>query len=96
MNDTSRDQATSLPLRIGLALSGGGFRASIFHLGVIRRLERTGMRWRLEGAQAILGLRATYLNEDWDGFWEHYTAAEKERLYGELNLDNSHAYRATG
>jgi predicted acylesterase/phospholipase RssA len=25
--------------RIGLALSGGGFRASIFHLGVIRRLE---------------------------------------------------------
>ena len=26
-------------LKIGLALSGGGFRASIFHLGVIRRLE---------------------------------------------------------
>ena len=28
---------------IGLALSGGGFRASIFHLGVIRRLEELGM-----------------------------------------------------
>jgi predicted acylesterase/phospholipase RssA len=25
--------------RIGLALSGGGFRASIFHLGVIRHLD---------------------------------------------------------
>lgn len=29
--------------RIGLALSGGGFRASIFHLGVIRRLEELGI-----------------------------------------------------
>lgn len=31
------------PKRIGLALSGGGFRASIFHLGVIRRLEELGI-----------------------------------------------------
>lgn len=30
-------------LKIGLALSGGGFRASIFHLGVIRRLEELGI-----------------------------------------------------
>ena len=29
--------------RIGLALSGGGFRAAIFHLGVIRRLEELGI-----------------------------------------------------
>jgi predicted acylesterase/phospholipase RssA len=29
--------------KIGLALSGGGFRASIFHLGVIRRLEELGI-----------------------------------------------------
>ena len=42
MNDTLKDKSTSL-LRIGLALSGGGFRASIFHLGVIRRLEELGI-----------------------------------------------------
>ncbi len=30
-------------MKIGLALSGGGFRASIFHLGVIRRLEELGI-----------------------------------------------------
>lgn len=29
--------------RLGLALSGGGFRAAIFHLGVIRRLEEIGL-----------------------------------------------------
>jgi predicted acylesterase/phospholipase RssA len=34
--------ATSGP-KIGLALSGGGFRAAIFHLGVIRRLEELGI-----------------------------------------------------
>ena len=43
MNGTSTDEATSKLPRIGLALSGGGFRASIFHLGVIRRLEELGI-----------------------------------------------------
>ena len=32
------------------------------------RMEQTGMRWRIAGAQAILGLRALYVNEDWDAF----------------------------
>ncbi len=36
---SATNSAPSSPKRIGLALSGGGFRASIFHLGVIRRLE---------------------------------------------------------
>jgi NTE family protein len=30
-------------LRIGLALSGGGIRAAVFHLGVLRRLAEAGM-----------------------------------------------------
>ena len=33
MEATSNDETTLKSLRIGLALSGGGFRASIFHLG---------------------------------------------------------------
>lgn len=35
--------AISRRAKLGLALSGGGFRASIFHLGVIRRLEELGI-----------------------------------------------------
>ena len=41
MNDTSKDENPSTPPRIGLALSGGGFRASIFHLGVYSSSRRT-------------------------------------------------------
>ena len=45
MSDSlSQKQSKTTPkLKIGLALSGGGFRASIFHLGVIRRLEELGI-----------------------------------------------------
>lgn len=41
--------------KIGLALSGGGFRASIFHLGVIRRLEELGIMPRLSVISAVSG-----------------------------------------
>ena len=54
MNDTLKDKSTSL-LRIGLALSGGGFRASIFHLGVIRRLEELGIMKCVHVISAVSG-----------------------------------------
>jgi len=84
-----------LYLAAGYPIGSGVAEGACRHL-VKDRLERTGMRWRLEGAQAILDLRATYLNGDWDQFWEHYTTAEKKRLFGQLNFDNSMAYRAAG
>ena len=55
MNDTSKDKGTSLGLRIGLALSGGGFRASIFHLGVIRRLEELGIMKYVHTISSVSG-----------------------------------------
>ena len=44
------ETGTETGLKVGLALSGGGFRASIFHLGVIRRLEELGI---LKGVAVI-------------------------------------------
>ncbi|HEY1206681.1 MAG: patatin-like phospholipase family protein [Bryobacteraceae bacterium] len=41
--------------RIGLALSGGGFRASIFHLGVIRRLEELEIMKDVDAISAVSG-----------------------------------------
>src|SRR6266850_4899401 len=41
--------------RIGLALSGGGFRASIFHLGVIRRLEELRIMKDVEVISSVSG-----------------------------------------
>ena len=52
--------------RIGLALSGGGFRASLFHLGVIRRLEELGIMKKVDVVSSVSGgsiLAAFYLCE---------------------------------
>ena len=40
---------------IGLALSGGGFRAAIFHLGIIRRLEELGIMKDVDVISAVSG-----------------------------------------
>lgn len=45
------------------------------------RFEQTGMRWRPPGAQAMLQLRATYLNDDWDAYCDYRIERETERLY---------------
>jgi hypothetical protein len=39
------------------------------------------MRWHPDGAQAMLNLRATYLNEEWEPFWAYHVEQEDERLY---------------
>ncbi len=54
------------PARIGLALSGGGFRASVYHLGTIRYLEQTGIMPRVEVMSTVSGgsiIGAYYLVE---------------------------------
>lgn len=45
------------------------------------RMERAGMRWSVEGAQAMLDLRSIYLNGDWDEFTKYRIQRETERLY---------------
>lgn len=45
------------------------------------RMEQSGMRWSLAGAQAVLLQRAVVKNDDWDAFWSFYIASERDRLY---------------
>ena len=45
------------------------------------RLEQTGMRWTVEGAQAMLHVRALYLNDQWEEFQEYRVEQEQARLY---------------
>ena len=49
------------------------------------------MRWELEGAQAILSLRAIYLDDLWDQFITYRVTTEQSRLYGK---DAQHATAA--
>ncbi len=46
------------------------------------RMERTGMRWEIEGALSVLQLRSTYLNGDWHQFVEYRIQREQKALYG--------------
>jgi hypothetical protein len=47
-------------------------------------MERTGMRWLPSGAQAMLDLRGTYLNGEWNDFWGFHVEHEDQRLYGQM------------
>jgi len=53
----------------GLDIGSGQVEAACKHV-VAARMKRSGMRWSPAGAQAVLSLRCTWLNEDWDDFWE--------------------------
>lgn len=68
-------------LAAGYPVGSGVVEGACRHL-VKDRMERTGMRWLPSGAQAMLDLRATYLNGDWEAFWIFHVAQEDERLYG--------------
>jgi hypothetical protein len=41
----------------------------------------SGMRWEIEGAQPLLDLRVTHLNDEWDSFIEHHIHTEQKHLY---------------
>ena len=42
-------------MKIGIALSGGGFRASLFHLGVLRRIAELGWLARVDAISGVSG-----------------------------------------
>jgi len=42
------------------------------------------MRCLPSGAQAMLALRATYLNREWNAFWTFHVTQEDQRLYGKI------------
>jgi hypothetical protein len=69
-------------LAAGYPIGSGVAEGACRHL-VKDRLERTGMRWSLPGAQATLHLRALYLNGDWSAFVEHRIQQEQSALYGQ-------------
>jgi NTE family protein len=53
--------------RIGLALSGGGFRAAAFHLGVFRKLESIGLLWKIDLLSCVSGgsIAGGFLAANW-------------------------------
>ena len=67
-------------LAAGYPIGSGVAEGACRHL-VKDRMEQTGMRWTVEGAQAMLHVRALYLNDQWEEFLEHRMEQEQTRLY---------------
>jgi hypothetical protein len=50
------------------------------------RMECTGMRWERGNAQAMIQLRALYLNDEWHRFIAYRIEKEQTRLYGNYGI----------
>jgi len=67
-------------LRDGLPISTGVIEGACRYL-VKDRMDRTGARWSLAGAEAVLRLRALLASGDFDTYWKFHLAREKERVH---------------
>jgi hypothetical protein len=72
-------------LAAGYPIASGVIEGACRHL-VKDRMERAGMRWTIDGAQAMLDLRGTYINDQWFAFQAHRMHAETQRLYPQPQL----------
>ena len=68
-------------LAAGYPIGSGVAEGACRHL-VKDRLKQTGMRWTVAGAQAMLHVRALYLNDQWEEFVEYRIGREQAGLYG--------------
>jgi predicted acylesterase/phospholipase RssA len=66
------------PGRIGLTLSGGGLRATLFHLGVVRLLFETGLLPRVKFIGGVSGgaILAMHLGLQWERYCANAAAFE--------------------
>ena len=72
-NTTDKDNESS-PLV--LCLSGGGFRATFFHLGVVRRLATAGWLEKVTHVFAVSG--GSILAAHMALYWESYTSSDDD------------------
>jgi hypothetical protein len=67
-------------LAAGWPIATGVIEGACRHL-VGDRLDITGARWGLQGAEAVLKLRALHTNGDFAAYWRHHLAQEHRRVH---------------
>jgi hypothetical protein len=67
-------------LQNGWPIATGVIEGACRHL-VKDRMDITGARWGLDGAEAILKLRAIRCNDDFDAYWRFHLAQEHQRVH---------------
>ncbi|MCY4029879.1 MAG: ISKra4 family transposase [Acidobacteria bacterium] len=73
-------------LAAGYPIATGVIEGACRHL-VRDRMELTGARWRLVGAEAVLKLRALRASGDFDAYWDFHEAREYERNHAQRYAD---------
>lgn len=66
----------------GLPIASGPVEGACKNL-IKDRMERSGMRWSEDGAEAMLKLRAIYLSGDLAEYWAFHIREDQRRLYPE-------------
>jgi len=67
-------------LKEGRPIATGVIEGACRHL-IKDRMDITGARWGLDGADAVLKLRALCSNGDFDNYWAFHVAQERRRVH---------------
>ena len=67
-------------LTAGWPIATGIIEGACRHL-VADRMDITGARWSVDGAEAVLKLRALRANNDFDTYWRFHLARERQRVH---------------
>lgn len=71
----------------GWPIATGVIEGACRHL-IKDRMDLTGARWGLTGAEAVLKLRALTSNGDFDAYWTYHVDQEKHRVHTSRYRDN--------
>ncbi len=72
----------------GLPIASGSVEGACKNL-IKDRMERSGMRWSSDGAEAMVKMRAVYLSRDFEEYWNWHIARELRRLYPKAHWEAS-------
>jgi hypothetical protein len=73
-------------LKQGLPIATGAIEGACRYL-IKDRMDITGARWRLEGAEAILKLRSIKSSGDFEDYWKFYKTQSHTRIYSSQYQD---------
>ena len=76
-----------IALKSGFPIASGVIEGACRHL-INDRLDITGARWSLQGAEAILKLRSLKSSGDFENYWTFYKKISKKRNYDFLENNN--------
>jgi len=67
-------------LKAGLPIASGAVEGACRNL-IKDRMERSGMRWTLAEAEAMIRLRATYVSGDFEDYWPFHVRQDQARIH---------------